>query len=428
MTDTLTAWLAEWNSAVALDGDGGAAKRTELMRRAHAIARARGEADPLRAAVNALANALDVGAGEAPAPAASVTAALEALAKVDAPDAMEPPAFTPASEIADDYPDPVLSIAGHRGAVLARGEAVVLGGGGGVGKSAMAGELALAIATGAGMAGATGGELFRVSASGPVLWLAYEETRGAIARRLQRLAETVEAYEAGPSGVHIADMSRDGRWALYGPGKRGEAAGLYNARPERLDGFGAMVDAIAAVEPALVVIDPVLAAYVGDADKPAAVREFLAALRGAAGRAGVLCLAHSTKAGRNADPLDGGAIGGSAAWTDAVRGAMSMRYDADGAREIWVLKANYGPARMGCRLWERRPDADDGNRWIVGFIAAAEWEEYEPYMKEADAKAADRAAAKNAGGGGRNRRRRAKKEDADTADTDDSEWYSEGVK
>ena len=326
-------------------------------------------------------------------------------------DPPEPPALRTVANIADPMPEPVLSLAGGGGVFLARGETAILGGAGGVGKSALAGEIALAVAGGAGVVGGAAFPLFAVHAAGPVLWLAYEETPGAIAARLRRLARVVPDYAGGPAAVHIADMSRGGSWALFGPGERGRgrgaAAGLYNARPERLRGWAVMESYIDAIKdggaaPALIVIDPVLAAFVGEGNAAAPVREFLAALRDAAGAGAVLALAHSTKAARKGqdgkpDPMDAGAIGGSAAWTDGVRAALSMYFDETDARRLAVLKANYGPARKTCGLWERRPD-QPRNNWIVGFEGASEWRAHTAPPRKGNAGGAG---GGNAGGAGK---------------------------
>ncbi len=122
-----------------------------------------------------------------------------------------------------------------------------------------------------------------------------------------------------------------------------------------LDGWRALADAAEAHKPALVLIDPALAAFVGEPNAVGPVREFLHALAGLADRldAGVLLAAHSTKAargGQNAkpDPFDPGLVAGSAAWHDGVRGVLAMATDSEqpGARQLACVKSNYGPARQ----------------------------------------------------------------------------------
>ena len=79
------------------------------------------------------------------------------------------------------------------------------------------------------------------------------------------------------------------------------------------------------IKPRLIVIDPALAAYVGEANAAAPVREFLTALATEAAQlnTGVLLLAHSNKAARSSkhqkpkpeDLLDPGQVGGTLACT-----------------------------------------------------------------------------------------------------------------
>ena len=271
-------------------------------------------------------------------------------------------------------PPRLLSASGKDGAVLSIGEACLLAGAGGVGKSALTGETALGVADPAQPKDkrTAGGLLDIHGGPGPVLWLTYEEAPGEIGARLAALADATGRKDA-LAAVHILDMRG---WPLYGPGERHGAAGLYSARPERLDGWQAMAGAARELQPRLVVIDPLLAAYVGESNAVAPVREFLAALAGLARdcKAGVLALAHSTKTargGRNTkpDPFDPGQIAGSAAWHDGVRGALVLDYDEDPQagpqRRLAVTKANMGPARILCPAIPRRKS--DGSGWIIGF-------------------------------------------------------------
>ena len=294
--------------------------------------------------------------------------------------APERPVTVTAAEAAKlPRPETLLAASGRDGAVLSIGEICLLAGAGGVGKSALAGEVALAVAAPAAFDDRrkrdAGGLLDIHGGSGPVLWLAYEEAPGEIGARLAALADATECKEA-LAAVHILDMRG---WPLFGPGERHGASGLYSARPEPLDGWQAMAEAAAAKEPRLIVVDPLLAAYVGEGNAVAPVREFLAALSGLARErnTGVLALAHSTKAARGSrkvkpDPFDPGQIAGSAAWHDGVRGALVLDCEDDPQagpqRRLAVTKANMGPARILCSAIPRRKG--DGSDWIVGFYSA----------------------------------------------------------
>ena len=285
----------------------------------------------------------------------------------------ELPAARSASEIDDPRPSPILSPAGKfcTGAVLSEGEICLLAGEGGVGKSALAGEIALAVAGNARDAGG----LLAAHGGGPVLWVTYEETPGELAARLKTRARTVGV---SAQNVHVLDVR--GGWPLFGPGADGRSSAFYHARPEQLIGWEPMEAAVGGLEPRLIVIDPVLAAYVGEPNSAPPVREFLGALASLAREhsAGVLVLAHSTKAARSQrggtkpDPFEPGQVAGSAAWTDGVRGALSFAYgsDDDGNRLLSIVKANMGPARIQC---DAKPMRAEESGWIIGFEAAGAW-------------------------------------------------------
>ena len=314
--------------------------------------------------------------------------ASEALAKLSSADrsrltrrrAAPPAPITATAARKLPRPEKLLSASGQSGAVLTIGEICLLAGAGGIGKSALAGEIALAVASCSNPSAPRDvGNLLDVHGRrGPVLWAAYEETPGEIGARLDALGEATGQATA-LSAVHILDMRN---WPLYGPGERNGAAGLYSARPERLEGWGAMADAASALTPRLIVLDPTLAAYVGEMNAVAPVREFVGALCDLARscNAGVLALAHSTKAARgggkeSSDPFNPGQIAGSAAWHDAVRGAMVLDYDDDPEagpqRRLAISKANMGPARiLRSAVPRRQGGGSDG--WIIGFQAGGD--------------------------------------------------------
>ena len=102
----------------------------------------------------------------------------------------------------------------------------------------------------------------------------------------------------------------------------------------------------------------------------APVREFLSALREFG--APVLLVVHSTKAARggNPDPFDPGMVAGSGAWTDGVRGVLTLSWgEVEGARVLACPKANHGPARLLCGLAPVRKGGDPHGR-ILAFQRA----------------------------------------------------------
>ena len=312
----------------------------------------------------------------------------------------------PAIEINDPLPDTILRLAGKTGAVLSVGQICVLSGEGGVAKSALACDIALSIAAAGhgvfplgtdgnedglsdGLAQLPGG-LFH-GRGGEVMMLTYEDPPSRHGWRLKRLAheqrldEKPDLAAAVLRSVVVVDAAQ---MPLFGPTEQGRW--LYNARPGPLPGMDHLRAMVEQVKPVLVIIDPVLCAYVGDPNGPAPVREFQSALCnlvadvGADVGAGVLALAHSTKAARGRgkskkgeeeqgpDIYDPGMVAGSAAWTDGVRGAMTMTWhpSMEGHRVLGVSKSNWGPSRL-CNILEPvshigDPLGFEGMGWVPG--------------------------------------------------------------
>ncbi len=180
------------------------------------------------------------------------------------------------------------------------------------------------------------------------------------------------------------------RYPLYDP--VGERAS-YNTVLGKLPGWHQLGRRLVdEVQPVLIIIDPALTAFVGDANSPTQVMTFLDALSSEAGkrRAGVLLLAHSTKSSRatTADPFHPGMVSGTGAWTDHVRGVLTMgeyqhktpksgkaeRGSEDDSGEtmlvLRVYKANWGPSRITLRLQTQMPK---GNATPVAFVADGPW-------------------------------------------------------
>lgn len=279
----------------------------------------------------------------------------------------------------------LLSAGGEDGGVAFLGEVCVLSGPGNVGKSTLMGEVALAVADPDAPAlrhagtGHTGG-LLDVHKSGSVLWLTFEENPGWMAKRLKALAKPDRTdREKALKRIRIVPM-RGCR--LFGPGDRRGAAGLYTARPEKLEGWAEMtrrVEELASKggpeKPAMVIIDPLLSAYVGEPNAAPPVKEFLDELALWADRyeLGVIALAHSTKAARkgDVDPFDPEQVAGTGQWVDGCRGAMTLTYDPEGEageRMLAIVKANMGPAGIIRTAAPRRLD-----KWILGFTARDGW-------------------------------------------------------
>ena len=280
-----------------------------------------------------------------------------------------PPAasFRAAAQISDPMPRPILAAAGMGGALLAEGAVCLLSGAGGTAKSTLAATLALDVAHGGelvnpdGMDGLAKGfsRLFDVR-PGPVMIASYEDPAGVVTWRLRELAHARSAAAGVLERVHVAHMAG---LPLYGPHS------LYTARPEPLRGWAHLWAAADRIRPALVIVDPALGAYTGEANHLAAVREFMSALASEASArgCGVLVVAHSNKAARardNDDPFDPGHVGGAGAWADADRGVLTLTGRSDD-RTLAVAKANWGRAYVKTQL---APMANDAGA-LIGFNA-----------------------------------------------------------
>lgn len=306
---------------------------------------------------------------------ASDDAAAEAVFRDALP---KPRRAVAASKVGGRRPDRLLHAAGKSGAVLSVGGVLVLAGEGGVAKSPLALSIAASFAARTDYGDLHGG-LFG-GAGGPVLVASYEDWPIVSADRLRKLAG---AWWPPPDAtgatvldrVHLLDLSGA---PLFGPiSPASNSAVLYNARPGPLGGWHELWSEVRRLDARLVVIDPAMAAYVGNANEAAPVREFLDALIAAAkpdrdsdwDGCGVLMVAHSRKEARDKpDPFDPGNVAGSTHWTDAARGVLTLTFDGDanatpGARILAIPKANYGPQKLLLKVEPVR--ARHGE--IVGF-------------------------------------------------------------
>ena len=208
----------------------------------------------------------------------------------------------------------------------------------------------------------------------PVLLVGYEDDAATVAWRCRQYWDSGKVPASADNPLaDVRVMTPSG--SLFGPVAAKSGAELYNARPGKQPEWRSLESAIVASRPVLVVIDPVLEAFSGDANNGSAVREFLRALRQLATRyqIGILLVAHSSKAarvksGQPDDPFKVGAVGGSSHWTDGVRSACSLDWSPGGddpfsGRRLAVIKSNYGPARLVCEIEPIRTKSGA----IVGF-------------------------------------------------------------
>lgn len=280
----------------------------------------------------------------------------------------------PLAEVDQKLPGTILKVAGESGALLAEGTVAVLTGEGGTGKSSFAVSIAYDIAAlRDGKEGPVAGTLFD-GTGGRVLMVTFEDDPGVTSWRAHGYYKCViERSRPGVlADIHVLDMAAR---PLFGPVPSDDGVSRYAARPGPLAGWWDMVVAARRIKPRLIVVDPVLSAYVGESNAAAPVREFLNELAKLASDigAGVLLIAHSSKVARN--PKESlrhpGLVGGSTAWVDGTRGVLALQFGekATKNRILQVVKSNYGPSHIKATAEPVR--LDRGNA-IFGFTGKVE--------------------------------------------------------
>ena len=278
---------------------------------------------------------------------------------------LEPVEF---GSIEGSLPTPFLSVVMEHesrtdGAVLSEGTVAVLAGAGGSAKSSLALQLAIASSGTSDDGYVTEcGTAIRIRGARTLMVL-YEDSKEVMQHKGRKVMEHMgrQRYAGAEGRLHLLDMM--GR-PIYGT--------TDSMRAEPLSGWDDLWAAVDKTEARFIVIDPVLAAYVGESNSAGPVREFLSALteKAAERKAAVLLIAHSTKAARyGGDPFDPGQIGGSGHWSDGVRGAMSLTRDHQEDRfRLAVVKANYGPAYVSNPM---EPIHPPDSKMIIGL--RGEW-------------------------------------------------------
>ena len=244
--------------------------------------------------------------------------------------------------------DPARPDATDYDAVLSVGEVAILASAGGLGESTLVLEIASAAVAAANFDRASMAACGLAVAAGPVVVVSYEDAPARIAHRLTWC-------NAGnvPAGVHLAPDPAP-LWVAAG-----DRGGESHPGPD----WERLWRAVRDLGARLVVIDPVSAALADvDTAQTGPVRSFLRALtaEATAAGAGVLLVAHDTKAARDAsrrgDDAGAGVVAGSAAWYDGARGVLSLVDDPEpesSDRLLTCVKANYGRTGWGARLTER---------------------------------------------------------------------------
>ena len=224
----------------------------------------------------------------------------------------------------------------------------MLSGDGGVGKSLLALQLAVAMASGTNWVG-------MLPELGPVLYLSAEDELDEVHRRLADIVAGQGLDFTDLADLHVASLA--GRDAVLAApdGRSGTLAptSLWHALDARID----------AIRPRLLITDNLADVFGGNEISRPEARQFVGLLRGAAIRydMGVLLIAHPSLAGLTS----GSGSSGSTAWNNSVRarlyldrpkGGDDADRDAD-ARVLRTMKANYAPTGGETRL-----------RWCKGVL------------------------------------------------------------
>ena len=226
------------------------------------------------------------------------------------------------------------------------GEIGIITGAGGVGKSWLALEIALAAAA-AHVRGDTYGRAMKGAKhlavrSGPALMVSYEDARALTHARARAIIN--DRYNKRDDDFRRDALSQvriGDHWPpIWTCDERGGAS-----KPG--EAWRALATVAAALEPSVIVIDPATCALAGaHVGAMAPVRAMLTALRRLAERhrCAIIIVAHSNKKGRAAD---GGvptadAIAGSSAWWDAARLVVTLTQDNKGKRWLRAPKVTHG--------------------------------------------------------------------------------------
>ena len=251
--------------------------------------------------------------------------------------------------VAEGVPQPAVSA----------GSVGVLGGCGGLGKSLLALQIALAAAR-AEAEGLEFGEAAGLRVKpGRVVVVSYEAGREYLTHKILLMLRDGE-QPPGPDAIRFADD--------LGP--------LYELGPDRLiapsPDWRRLWNDVRTIRPALVVIDPAKDALGGvsvseDTGARALTRGLMVEAK--ASGCGVLLVAHDTKAARDAsskgDNPGAGAVSGSSAWHDAARSVAYMWREGDrGYRTLKSIKSNLGRSGWEVELGEV---VNEATLELVGF-------------------------------------------------------------
>jgi RecA-family ATPase len=220
------------------------------------------------------------------------------------------------------------------------GDATILSGDGGGGKTTVALQLAVAVERG------LGDWLGTTCESGPVIFFSGEEPEQEMRRRLARVTRKlgIDPAEIERLHFHFADPDR----CLLGVARPN---GPIAATPL----FESLAAAVLDIRPAVVMVDSIAAVFGGNQNDRTHARSFVGLFRKLARQAdcAVLLLDHPSLSGITS----GTGRGGSMDWQNATRARLHLETVKDAergaGRVLEVKKTNYGPCGEKVKLrWE----------------------------------------------------------------------------
>ncbi|BDB13827.1 AAA family ATPase [Acidithiobacillus ferrooxidans] len=270
---------------------------------------------------------------EQPTPRLSVVPAGPSAGADDLPEP-QPTMDFPRVSISDIYsapsPEPAFIWAGR----IPRGHVTLLGAHGGVGKSMLALQLAVAVCLGADFLGAS-------TERGKVLFFSGEDAGPVLRHRLGHIAAH---FNASPHRLAESLTILDGsdEPALYR-----EVATFGVRTSEPTPGFNRLTEIIREVRPSLIIVDNASDVFEASENDRASVRGFMRQLRqlfpGGSEPPAMLLLAHIQKAatgGRHAESYSG-----STAWHNSARSRLALTADREDPARLTLShdKLNLGP-------------------------------------------------------------------------------------
>lgn len=234
---------------------------------------------------------------------------------------------------ADLHQIPIVPRKWHVPDLIPAGAVTMLSGDGGVGKSLLALQLAVATVLGRDWIG-------RVTNKGSVLFFSAEDEQHELHRRLFDIAKYYATDLSGLNGLTLLDVvGKDALLSVVGgTGRSMVKTALFT----KIEGW------IAENKPALVVLDTLSDVFGGDEINRSHARQFIGHLRSLCTeyRTTILILSHPSQAGKTR----GDGLSGSTAWNNSVRSRLyltsSKTDEESGDRDFRILegmKSNYGP-------------------------------------------------------------------------------------